>query len=320
MSCCIFSTSFMLSMRTLIIPGGSGFLGIYTAKYFVQHGWRVIVLSRSAAADKDGIQFLQWDGKTLGDWAKCFEGADAVLNLAGRTVNCRYTEENKRQILDSRVDSTRVLGQAIAACQTPPKVWLNSGSATIYMDTRGDLPANDEYSNRIGDDFSMGVCKTWEKTFNEAITPHTRKIILRTAITLGKGGGAAEPMIKLAKWHIGGAQASGNQFVSWLHVEDFARMVEFLIEHTELSGVFNCAAPNPVTNQQFMRSLRQAVGVSWGLPTAKWMLKLGAALIMKTEVELVLKSRKVVSKRFAEAGFKFKYEHVEDAWKEILSE
>jgi len=304
-------------MPKLIIPGGSGFLGLYLAKFFNQKGWEVFILSRSAARKSEYATFVQWDGKHLDKWTSVLEGADAVVNMAGRTVNCRYNEENKRQILESRLDSTQIIGKAIAACQDPPKVWINSSSATIYKDTRGDTPPNDEFSERIGDDFSMTVCKKWEKAFSEAAVGACRKIALRTAIVIAKEpGGALEYLIKLTKTFLGGTQGMGEQFVSWVHLYDFARVVDFLIAHEEMEGVVNCAAPNPVTNETFMRKLREACGRSWGLPMPAWLLEVGAVFI-RTQTELILKSRKVVSKRLPDAGFKFDYPTLDAAFEQI---
>lgn len=304
-------------MPHLVIPGGSGFLGLQLARHFQTIEWRVSILSRREQATKDGVEFIYWDGKTFGDWCAVLERADAVVNMAGRTVNCRYTDANKRQIYDSRMDSTRILGEAIAKANNPPKVWINSSSATIYEDTRGNLPANDEYSKRIGNDFSMNICKAWEKEFNQFSIDGVRQIALRTAIVIGKeAGGAMEPLLRLVKFWLGGKQGSGQQFISWVHLYDFSRVVEFLIEKEHIAGVVNCAAPNPVTNQEFMSKLRQAAGRSWGLPMPKPLLEFGAVLI-QTQTELILKSRKVVSKRLEEEGFSFQYKTIEDAFAEI---
>lgn len=303
----------------MIIPGGSGFLGLYLARYLSLRGWESVILSRKETkSEYENIRYVQWDGKTLGDWQKELEGADALVNMAGRTVNCRYTEENKRQIIDSRVDSTKVLGEAVAACQNPPELWLNSSTSTIYKDTRGNLPANDEYNGVLGDDFSMNVAKTWEKTFEEAkVQDSVRKIALRTAIVLGRDGGAMEPILNLVRVGLGGKQGPGTQWVSWVHVEDFSRVIEFLFEQKEVKGIINCAAPHPELNQNFMLKLRRSYGRWFGFPVPTFMLKMGAVMI-KTEVELVLKSRKAVSKRLEELGFEFKYKKVEQAFDQIV--
>ena len=304
-------------MKKLVIPGGSGFLGLYLAEYFTKKDWQVTILSRSAKPNKGTIQFLQWDGKTLGDWAKAIDGADVIINMAGRTVNCRYNDENKKQILDSRIDSTQILGKAIAAAKVAPKVWINSSSATIYQDTRGSLPANDEYDGKIGNDFSMNICKAWEKEFNAAPTPNTRRIALRTAIVIAaEAGGALEYLINLTKLWLGGTQGSGEQFVSWVHLYDFAKSIDFLIENEHITGAVNCAAPNPVTNKEFMQKLRKNCGRSWGLPMPKFLLEIGV-ILLRTQTELVLKSRKVVSKRLEEEGFEFDYKTIDAAFEQI---
>jgi uncharacterized protein (TIGR01777 family) len=304
-------------MPKLIIPGGSGFLGLQLARHFGAKGWMVYILSRQEKKSEGNIRFLSWDGKTLGAWAKEIDGADAIVNMAGRTVNCRYNETNKKQILDSRIDSTRILGEAVAKAINKPKIWINSSSATIYQDTRGTLPANNEYDGKIGTDFSMNICKAWEKEFNAAPSDTVRKIALRSAIVIGKEpGGAMEYLINLSKLWLGGTQGGGQQFISWVHLKDFGRVVEFLIEQEHISGVINCAAPNPVTNQTFMKELRNAVGRSWGLPMPKFLLALGA-VFLRTQTELVLKSRKVVSKRLEEEGFQFEYSTIQTAFKEI---
>lgn len=306
-------------MPKLIIPGGSGFLGLYLADYFEQKGWEVVIISRSQReSTKENIRYVQWDGKTLGPWAKELDGADAVVNMAGRTVNCRYTDENKAQILNSRLDSTKILGEAINQASTTPTIWINSSSATYYRDTRGDLPPNDEYNGQTGKDFSMGVCQQWERAFNEAKTPDTlRKIALRTTIVLGKGGGAMGPILNLVRRGAGGKQGPGTQYISWVHIHDFSRVIDFLIENKKVDGVINCAAPYPEQNKDFMYKLRKACKQPIGIPLTVWMLKLGAIMI-KTEVELILKSRKVVSKRLEELGFEFEYPNLETAFEEIV--
>lgn len=304
-------------MPRLVIPGGSGFLGHYLAHYFNKKGWEVYVLSRRLQPNQRNIQFLEWDGKTLGDWIKIIDGADAIVNMAGRTVNCRYNAVNKKQILDSRIDSTKALGQAIAQTKHKPKLWINSSSATIYQDTRGNTPANDEYNGQVGDDFSMNICKAWEKEFMANDLSATRRIVLRTAIVIGKEpGGALEYLINLTKFWLGGTQGRGRQYISWIHLQDFGQLIDFLINNEHISGVINAAAPTPITNQKFMAALRGAVGRSWGLPLPKILLEIGAVFI-GTQTELVLKSRKVISKRLEEEGFQFEFETIEAAFKDI---
>lgn len=303
----------------LILPGGSGFLGQALIDYYQQQvpDTTFVVLSRRPAQQKGRVHYVQWDGTTLaGDWATHLEGADAVINLAGRTVNCRYTDANKHQILASRLESTTILGEAMRQLEQPPQVWLNSSSATIYEDTRGDAPANTESSAAIGDDFSMTVCQRWEAAFWAALPPGVRPIVLRTTIVLGDGSALA-PLAGLAKVGLGGPQAGGNQYFSWLHVRDFVRAVDHLIQTPSAEGIYNLAAPQPVTNREQMRLMRQAVGRSFGLPLAPWMLSVGA-FFMGTETELVLKSRKVISERLPESGFTFDFPTLEGALQDLL--
>lgn len=257
---------------------------------------------------------ISWDGKTLGDWARSFEGADVVLNLAGRTVNCRYNESNLAQMMDSRVDSTRVVGQAIANCKNPPRVWLQSSTATIYAH-RFDAP-NDELTGIIGGDEpgapykwvrSIEIAKAWERTLFEAETPHTRKVALRSAMTMSPDAGSVFDVFRaLARKGLLGTAGSGKQYVSWIHEEDFGRALEFLIERDDLDGGVNLASPNPVPNAEFCRILREAVGAKFGPPVPSLFLEIGA-VFMKTETELVLKSRRVVPTRLLQAGFEFRF-------------
>lgn len=256
----------------------------------------------------------------MGAWAYELEGATAVLNLAGRSVNCRYTDANRRQIMDSRVHSTRVLGRVIAECSTPPPVWLNSSTATIYKHTYGEPHGED---GEIGatpeakDAFSIKVAQAWEKEFEKAPTPGTRKVTLRTAVVLGRGrGGPYDLMRRMARFGLGGRQSHGRQFISWLHIDDFCRAVEWLISNEEADGVYNLAAPNPVPNAEFMADLRRVVGMPIGLPAARWMLEIGA-VFLRTETELLIKSRKVVPARLMREGFKFKFESIREALSDL---
>lgn len=301
----------------IILPGGSGFLGQALINYYSKSDHTFVVLSRGPARREGAVSYVQWDGKTLqGNWTAYLEKADALINMAGRTVNCRYTDANKHQILASRLASTTVLGEALQQLEQPPKVWLNSSSATIYEDTRGNAPANTEYSPHIGDDFSMTVCQRWEAAFWAALPESVRPVVLRTTIVLGDGSALA-PLAGLAKVGLGGRQGSGDQYFSWIHVQDFVRAIDHLIQTPTAEGIYNLAAPQPVTNREQMRLMRQAVGRSFGLPLAPWMLRLGA-LFIGTETELVLKSRKVISERLPEAGFLFDFPTLETALQDLL--
>jgi len=296
----------------IVLAGGSGFCGRALRAFFVARGDEVVVLSRSAGEGR-----VVWDGKTAGDWCRELEGAQALINLAGRTVDCRYTERNRTEILNSRVDSTRVLGEAIAACAEPPRVWLNSSTATIYPDTRGELPANDE-SNEPGEDFSMNVAKAWEAAFFEHARVGVRQVALRTCIVLGKGGGAFVPLRNLTRLWLGGHQGDGSQWVTWMHIDDFVQQVVFLLEREDVSGPVNCTGVQPVSNRAFMAALRSACGRSWGLPQPAGLVKFGAVFV-RTESELVLKSRKVVSAKLADAGYQWRWPELGPALADLCS-
>lgn len=312
----------------LVIPGGSGQLGTHLAAGFARDGHEVVVLSRDAVEDDDvgPVRHVGWDGETVGAWAAELEGADAVINLAGRSVNCRYTPANRRAIMDSRVDSTNAVGRAIAACADPPRVWLQASTATIYAH-RYDAP-NDERTGVIGGHepdvpetwrFSIDVARAWEQALEDARTPRTRKVALRTAIVMSPDrGGAFDILLSLVRRRLGGASGDGRQYVSWIHYEDFARAVGWLLDN-ELEGPVDVAAPAPLPNAEFMRALREAWGVRVGLPAARWMLEIGA-VFLRTETELVLKSRRVVPTRLTEAGFAFSHPSWPEAARDLCAQ
>lgn len=305
--------------KKIVIAGGTGFIGQALAAFFGKDN-DIVILTRHIPEDapKPGyrIQYLYWDGVRLEkNWMAAIDGCDLVINLAGKSVNCRYTAKNKQEIFDSRTDSTRAIGQAIRDAVVPPKVWINAASATIYRHAE-DRP-QDEYTGEYQDDFSVQVCKKWEKVFDEQRTPFTRKITLRIAITLGDGG-VIVPYLHLLKFGLGGRQGSGRQMYSWIHIEDLCRVVRWAFERDKIEGVYNVCSPHPINNRHFMHSLRKAGGCRVGLPAFTWMLKLGAFLI-GTEPELVLKSRWVLPTKLLQAGFIFRHPDVEDAMKDILS-
>ena len=296
----------------IVIPGGSGPVGTVLARAFLANGHEVVVLSRHPRSVPWRI--VAWDAETLGSWTSEFNGADVVINLAGRSVNCRYNARNRRLIMDSRVLATRAVGLAIAQVAKPPRVWLQASTATIYAH-RFDA-ANDEANGILGgleDDvpktwqFSIDVARAWEQATNEAVLTQTRKVLMRLAILMNPDrGGTFDLLMGLARRGLGGANGDGRQFVSWIHDRDFVRSVYWLIEHAELEGPVNLAAPNPLPNVEFMRALRSAAGVCCGLPAKKWMLEIGA-FFMRTETELILKSRRVVPGRLLQSGFEFQF-------------
>jgi uncharacterized protein (TIGR01777 family) len=296
----------------IVIPGGSGQVGNILARHFHDGGHEVVVLSRQPIVMPWRV--VGWDGTTLAGWAAEVDGADVVINLAGRSVNCRYTAANRREILDSRVHSVRAVGEAIAHAARPPRVWLQAATATIYAH-RYDA-ANDETTGRIGGDepaapdtwrFSINVATAWERAVAEVRTPGTRKVILRSAMTMSPdSGGVFDALLQLVRVGLGGRAGDGRQYVSWIHEHDFVRAVDWIINREELSGAINVSAPQALPNAEFMRVLRRAWGTPFGLPASGWMLAVGAWL-MRTETELILKSRRVVPGRLSASGFRFEF-------------
>jgi uncharacterized protein len=355
--------------KKIVVTGGTGYIGQSLARYFGKDN-HVVLLSRQSANDhnnnydkklvkaKDGynVTYWRWDGRHVEKhWAQEIDGADIVINLAGKSVNCRYNRKRMEEIIKSRTDATETIGNAIRQAVVPPKLWINASSATIYHNAT-DGP-QDEFTGYISErkehnmpysaidrlrrwvkkqlvawrygkqskqyalldkDFSVQVCRAWEKALEDERTPFTRKIALRMAVVLGSGG-LIVPFFNLLKFGLGGRQGSGKQMFSWVHIEDVCRAVEWCYEHTDLEGVYNCAAPTPVSNDTLMSTMRKITGHKIGLPACKWMLEFGAALI-GTETELILKSRWVLPAKFLQAGFRFKYEKVDDAIKEIVAQ
>jgi uncharacterized protein (TIGR01777 family) len=296
----------------IVIPGGSGHLGTLLARAFVADGHDVVVLSRRPR--NAPWRAIGWDGESIGDWAGEIEGADTVINLAGRSVNCRYHATNRRLIKDSRVKSTRAVGEALARAARPPRVWLQMSTATIYAH-RYDAP-NDEAAGILGGSevkapdtwrFSIDVAKSWEQAALEFHLPRTRTVLLRSAMVMSPDpGGVFDVLLRLVRWRLGGASGDGRQYVSWIHDQDFVRAVYWLIEHPDLAGPVNLTSPNPLPNAEFMRTLRTAWGARLGLPAARWTLEVGA-FFLQTETELILKSRRVVPGELVQAGFVFEF-------------
>jgi uncharacterized protein len=301
-------------MKKLIITAGTGFLGQVLIRHFKDTFDEIVILTRGKSELKNDIKYVHWNAKTLTGWESELENADVLINLAGKSVDCRYTLQNKKEILDSRIDSTAILNEAVLGCKNAPKHWLNSSTSTIY---RFSLDKQmDETTGEIGDDFSMNVAKNWENTFFEVATRRTLKTALRTSIVLGKNGGAFVPLKTLAKIGFGGKQGKGNQFISWIHEKDFARAIAFIIEK-QVTGVVNIVSPKPVPNGDFMATLRQTIKMPIGIPMPEFLLKTGAKII-KTETELVLKSRNVIPKRLQENGFRFEYDTLEKAIRNLI--
>ena len=296
----------------VVITGGSGQVGQILARHFHAQGADVAVIARHVAPAPWST--VRWDGQRAGDWSKELDGADVVINLAGRSVNCRYNEANRREIKESRIVTTQLVGQAIAQASQPPKLWMNASTATIYRHAFDR--SMDEVDGEIGGNepglpatwrFSYDVAKSWEKAFFEADTPGTRKIALRSSMIMSPDiGGVFDTLLKLVRLGLGGSAGSGRQFMSWVHDVDFVRALEFLIARSDVDGCVNITSPNPLPNREFMTALRRAYGAPAGLPATDWMLEIGA-IFVRTETELILKSRRVVPRRLPEAGFTFQF-------------
>ena len=307
----------------IVIPGGTGQIGALLARAFHEDGHEVIVFGRQAPKPAPW-RVEQWNLANVAYWSDKLGGADAVINLAGRSVNCRYTLRNRQEILQSRVESVRAVGHAISNARRPPRVWLQASTATIYAHTYG--APNDETSGVIAGAepdapgtwrFSVDVATAWEKAFDEFPTRTTRKVKLRSAMTMSPDrGGIFDTLLALVRRGLGGVSGDGRQYVSWIHEADFIRAIYFLIERDDVDGAVNLASPNPVPNREFMAGLRRAWGASIGLPSAKWMLEIGA-VFLRTETELILKSRRVIPGRLLREGFSFTYPDWPDAAREL---
>lgn len=293
-------------MKKIIIAGGTGFIGTYLKTKFEELNYTVIIISRQKG-------FVNWNNKD--GMFEALNGAEMLINLAGKSVNCRYDAENKKEILLSRTETTKALGEIINQCTHPPKLWINAGTATIYRHAE-DRPMT-ETAGEIGKGFSVDVAKAWEKYFFDFQLPNTRQVLLRIAIVLSKDKGVMNPLKNLVRFGLGGKQGNGNQMFSWIHIEDLFSIILFIKDRENLSGVFNCSAPNPVNNKTLMQKLRQYLKIKVGLPSPKWLLEFGAIFI-KTETELVLKSRWVLPERLLNAGYNFLHPTIDDALENLL--
>ena len=292
--------------KKVVIAGGTGFIGKYLQAKFANEDYEVLIISRDS-------HHIQWNNEKA--LTAALEGAEVLINLAGKSVDCRYNEINKSLILNSRVETTIRLQNILDNCKFPPKLWINSSTATIYR--HSEDKAMDEDDGEIGSGFSVEVAKAWEKAFFEKTTDKTRKIALRIAITLGKNGGVMKPFINLVRYGLGGRQGDGKQMFSWIHIEDLFLVIRFLMENQSMDGIYNCSAPGPVTNNAFMKEMRNILRPVFHLPSPKFILKIGAYII-NTEPELILKSRWVIPKRLIDAGYSFKYPNIKNALEDIL--
>lgn len=292
-------------MKKLIIAGGTGFLGKALISKYEYEFDEIVILSRSTNAQLKNVRYLQWDAKSTGSWCTELEGATAIINLCGKSVDCRYTEKNKALIFSSRLDSTQIIGEAILKCINPPKLWINGASATIYA--HSEHTRQTELSTEIGSGFSVEVCKAWEKVFNDFTLPNTRKVNLRISMVMGQGGGVFPVLMNMSAKGLGGTMGKGTQQVSWIHIDDFCNLVKWVIDNNDVVGVYNVVAPNPITNKNMMALFRKKVQVKIGLPATEWMLKIGAFFI-GTETELILKSRYSYPEKALNEGFSFNYQ------------
>jgi uncharacterized protein len=310
------SKQIIMKFQKIILAGGNGYVGTVLANYYRDLAKQVIILARTSKEQDGNIKTIVWDGKTQGDWIKELPGADMLINLCGKNVNCRYTEKNKAAIIASRLLPTTILGEVIAGLTDPPKLWINVTSATIYRHAE-DRP-QDEETGEIGTGFSIDVCRKWEETFFNIDTPKTRKIALRMSIVMGAADGAFPRLLNLVKFGLGGMQGNGEQYVSWVHEQDTARCMEWLFDRPEMDGVINCTAPTPIKNKMFMSYIRQACHMPLALPAPEWLLKIGA-IVIGTETELILKSRWVLPQRLTDDGFVFKFPEAKAAVENILN-
>lgn len=305
-----------MKYNKIVLAGGNGYLGGVLAKYYKPLADEVIILSRKAKPNDENVKTVLWDGHTVGEWKESLHDADLLINLCGKNVNCRYTEENKAEIMNSRIIPTALLGSVIKEMDNKPKLWINVTSATIYRHAE-DRP-QDEESGEVGYGFSIDVCRKWEETFFTIDTPKTRKIALRMGIVLGRKDAAFPRLLNLVRCGLGGKQGDGHQYVSWVHEQDAARCTEWLLNHEELNGAINCTSPEPVQNAQLMQIIRTAYGVPVGLPAPACLLEIGAKVI-GTETELILKSRWVLPKRLLDSGYSFLFSNPAHAVKDLLS-
>lgn len=301
-------------MGRVVLAGGSGFLGTALSRELLRDSWEVVNLTRSPREDADGVRDERWDGRTVGDWATYVDGAASVVNLAGRSVDCRYTARNRAEIVNSRVDSVRAIAAAIRKCSVPPAVWIQAGSLAIYGDA-GDRIC-DENAPR-GQGFTVEVCENWERAFDAEDVGATRKVMLRIGFVLGRGGGALAKLAGLARWGLGGTTGSGRQWISWLHVHDLNRIMSWAMERESVSGIYNVTGPTPVRNREFMRELRRALGVWFGPPAPALAVRIGS-FFMRTEASLALTGRRCSPSRLIEEGFDFQHIDLRQTMQDLL--
>lgn len=303
-----------MSKGRVVLAGGSGFLGRALSEEFARAGYEVVVLTRKVGRGGGRVRRVFWDGETVGEWARELDGAEAVFNLAGRSVQCRHTAKNRREIVESRVRSVEAVGRAMRACEVPPKVLVQAGSLAIYGDAGRRVC---DEGAPAGRGFPVEVCLRWERAFDSLNLPATRKVLLRVGFVLGRDGGALPTLARLTRVYLGGTIGEGHQYISWIHVRDFCRLALWCVERTEAESVFNATGPCPVTNAEFMCELRCALKRPWSPRTPAWLVRLGAFLL-RTDPELALEGRRCIPERLVEKNFKFMYTNLESALADLL--
>lgn len=308
-----------LTGKRIVIAGGSGFLGLSMAEHFTDQGAEVTIISRSAPQGTGTWEYAKWDGRTLGDWTIAIDGCDAVVNLAGRSVNCIKTPDHKDDILRSRVESTRVLGAAMRETQRPPPVWIQMSTAHIYGDPPSAVCIE---ASATGYGLAPTVAKEWEAAFAESLLPQQRGVVMRTSFVLGRnrggGGGAIATLSLITKFGLGGKVGKGTQGMSWIHEADLNAIFARAITNESMSGPYIVSSPHPTSQLDFMRKLRKSMGMPIGLPAFEWMVRIGAPLFLRTDPELVLYGRYVVPKRLLDEGFKFRFAELGIALHDVL--
>jgi uncharacterized protein (TIGR01777 family) len=302
-----------MNKKRIVIAGGSGFIGQSLARELLARNYEIVVLTRAPRERSDGVREVEWDGQHPDEWGKFLDGAEAVVNLAGKNINCPHTPENLRELIGSRVNSVRAIVAVFENIKIPPRVWVQASAIGFYGDTGGDMC--DEAASG-GSDNLAEICRQWENAFNSTITPATRKVTLRIGFVLGNDGGALPVLSKLTKWFLGGSVGNGRQFISWIHIADLTRMFAEAIDKDTLSGTFNGVAPNPVTNAEFMRELRHALHRPWSPPAPEFAVRLGSWL-MNSEPSLALAGCRCAPERFLEAGFIFQFPELRGALKNL---
>jgi uncharacterized protein (TIGR01777 family) len=299
----------------IVLAGGSGFIGQSLAARLLLDGYEVVVFTRGPASRMAHGTGVRWDGKTLGGWTKYVDGALAVVNLTGKSVNCRYTPDARRQIIDSRVDSVQAVAEAVRGCHRPPLCLVQAGSLAFYGDPG---PRICDESAPPGSGFAAEVCQRWEEAFQNSPTLDTRRVLLRIGFALGAEGGALKTLAGLTRWFLGGAVGSGQQYVSWLHLADLNRMFVESIVRADIAGVYNATGPQPVTNAEFMRQLRRVLHRPWSPPAPAWAVRVGAWL-MGSDASLALSGRRAIPRRFLDQAFTFEFADLRAALQDLLA-